>query len=507
MRERKPSREERKQREKTELSRQKLQEQAFLETQRNVFARIQRGEDYWDGRTMENWDRPPEDLGPPPTSRSHWTQEEWIPPPAAPYSPPSPREPERPPAGRDAPEDRKLAYRDAAYDYEDERGYLEDDRDWSPGRDQRDGQPDWGYTHLNPAITSMRWDAPEEPEKPKKSKGKTFFAVLLILLLAASALFVIHGTLVHPPELPDAVQEEGVAPGYLGAGRREGVYTFLLIGRDDIEGGGGNTDTIMVGCFDTENGTVDVLSIFRDTLVDVPWEIKKINSVYNVEGIRGVQKQVKNLIGYVPDYYFVVEMRAVTQLVDAIGGVDYDVPYNMDYDDPVQDLHIHFAQGMQHLNGEDAVKILRWRKNNSGENISVGDVGRVEIQHDFLKSVARQALSFRTVTKIRQLARIVDSSLSSNLSYGEMFWFGEQALGLQDDGIHFHSLPGDYDGALWSKTYQNYQSYVFVNAGELLDIVNQNMNPYLEDIPAESQHILNGTTVSSKPVLPGRSGG
>ena len=57
------------------------------------------------------------------------------------------------------------------------------------------------------------------------------------------------------------------------------MYTFLLVGRDD--GGGGNTDTIMVGCYDVKNATLDVLSIYRDTLVDVPWEIKKINSVYN----------------------------------------------------------------------------------------------------------------------------------------------------------------------------------------------------------------------------------
>ena len=87
------------------------------------------------------------------------------------------------------------------------------------------------------------------------------------------------------------------------------MYTFLLVGRDD--GGGGNTDTIMVGCYDVKNATLDVLSIYRDTLVDVPWEIKKINSVYNNQGMEGVQQQVKNLIGYVPDYYFVVELDAV----------------------------------------------------------------------------------------------------------------------------------------------------------------------------------------------------
>ena len=345
----------------------------------------------------------------------------------------------------------------------------------------------------------LRWDSPEEGEKPKRGKRKILVTILLVLALLLAGLAVVHQMLVRAPELPSTAAE-GIPPVLLEAGRKPGVYTFLLVGRDD--GGGGNTDTIMVGCFDTENGTADVLSIFRDTLVDVPWDIKKINSVYNVQGIDGLKAQVRNLIGYAPDYYFIVEMGALAEIVDTIGGVDYAVPYNMDYDDPTQDLHIHFQQGMQHLNGEDAVKVLRWRKNNSGDALSIGDVGRVELQHDFLRAMADQALSLGNLTKIRQIAQIVDENLESDLSYGEMFWFGEKAIGMGKDGIRFHSLPGDYGGTMWSQTYHNYQSYVFVNDSELLGIVNQYMNPYQQDIPPESQHVLNGTTVSSHTVLP-----
>ena len=154
--------------------------------------------------------------------------------------------------------------------------------------------------------------------------------VLLVLLALLAIGFVIHQIYVRPPDIPThEIQEAGTDPGSLGVGRREDVYTFLLVGRDDGQGGGGNTDTMMVGCYDVKNGTVDVLSIYRDTMVDVPWEIPKINSVYNRQGIEGVQKQIKNLIGYTPDYYFVVELDAVAELVDAIGGVDYEVPYNI----------------------------------------------------------------------------------------------------------------------------------------------------------------------------------
>ena len=155
---------------------------------------------------------------------------------------------------------------------------------------------------------------------------------------------------------------------------------------------------------------------------------------------------------------------------------------------------------MQHLNGEDAVKVLRWRKNNSGESLSVGDVGRVEVQHSFLRALAKEMVSLGTLTKIGEIVDIVDRNLESNLDYGEMIWFGERALGLKEGSIRFHNLPGDYTGTMWSPTYQNYQSYVFVNSSALRDLINQYMNPYLEDITPDMQHVVQDTTVNNLPV-------
>ena len=127
----------------------------------------------------------------------------------------------------------------------------------------------------------------------KRRRRKVLLIVLIVLLALVAAGVIIHQIYVRPPEIPSQETSQGTDPGVLGAGRRDGVYTFLLVGRDD--GGGGNTDTIMVGCYDVKNATLDVLSIYRDTLVDVPWEIKKINSVYNNQGWKG-PAQVKNLI-------------------------------------------------------------------------------------------------------------------------------------------------------------------------------------------------------------------
>ena len=382
------------------------------------------------------------------------------------------------------------------------RGNFADD--FSPGYREGESWEDRPHVPEDDWVEADRPGHAAAPRRRRRKRRRVLLVVLLVLAVLAAAGVAAHALLIRAPELPaepDGPQSEGTDPGSLGAGRREGVYTFLLVGRDD--GGGGNTDTIMVGCFDTKNGTLDVLSIFRDTLVDVPWEIKKINSVYNRQGIEGLQAQVKNLIGYQPDYYFVLELSAVTELVDTIGGVDYEVPYDMDYDDPTQDLHIHFKKGMQHLDGADAVKLLRWRKNNSGTKLSVGDIGRVEIQHSFLQAMAAQTLRIGNLTKIKSIADIVTTNLTSDLGYGEMIWFGEQALGMARENIRFHSLPGDYNGSLWSQTYQNYQSYVFVNGTALRDLVNTYLDPYTQPITADQQHILHDTTVDTQTSLPG----
>lgn len=415
MKDRRLDEEERRQREKEELSRQRMQDQAYREAQRGVYNRIY---------------------------------------------------------GQQAPPSNEY------------RAYYHDLQYREPGR------PPGSSPH----------PSHEAPPPPKKKKKRWRWVLLILLLLIACmsvSVAVIHALFVKAPVVPsqEEAQGEGTHPELLEAGRREEVYTFLLVGRDD--GGGGNTDTMMVGCFDAANGTLDVLSLYRDTLVDVPWDPMKLNSVYNYKGLDGLKEEIRDLIGYAPDYHFVLELDIVSQLVDAIGGVDYYVPYNMDYDDPTQDLHIHFDEGMQHLNGEDAVKVLRWRKNNSGEKLSVGDIGRVEVQHSFLKAFAKQALSLSTLANLKEVLNVVDENLSSNLTYGEMIWFGEKALGMAEGSIRFHNLPGDASGSLWSPNVGNYQSYVFVNDTALLELVNAHMNPYVRPITEDMQHIIHATTVNN----------
>ena len=245
-------------------------------------------------------------------------------------------------------------------------------------------------------------------------------AVLAAVLLAA---FLFLHFFIQKPTLPtepkvSMPQESGELlatdrPGRTSADRKEDFFTFLVIGRDT--GGGGNTDTLMLAAYDVPNQKLNVMSIPRDTMVNVPWDIKRINSVYNFygggdEGIESLYKEISQLVGFVPDYEVIVEWEAVGELVDALGGVYFDVPIDMNYDDPTQDLHIHINKGYQKLNGEQAMGVVRYRHDNmvNGrmKGYPNGDLGRIETQQAFLTAVVEQCLQIQNVTRINELAKV-----------------------------------------------------------------------------------------------------
>ena len=217
-------------------------------------------------------------------------------------------------------------------------------------------------------------------------------AVALAGVLAWQSLFVrpdLNTGKTEPQETEeptDPVEEidwgEGTRPRSDGERKSQDYYTVLILGRDT--GGGGNTDTMLLASYDVTNQKATVMSIPRDTMVNVSWDIKKINSVYNTygggdRGIQALYKEISQLVGFEPDYQVIVEWEAVGEIVDAMGGVWFDVPRNMNYDDPLQNLHIHQEKGYRLLTGEDAMEVLRYRHDNRKNGVTLGypegDVG------------------------------------------------------------------------------------------------------------------------------------
>ena len=336
-------------------------------------------------------------------------------------------------------------------------------------------------------------------EKKRKKKSRltrqqkiliavaALLAVALVVVAACESLFV-------RPELPGKTDDpdkeiidygEGVRPKAGGERKSEDYYTVLILGRDT--GGGGNTDTMLLASYDVTNQKATVMSIPRDTMVNVSWDIKRINSVYNMngqgeKGIQALYKEVAQLVGFEPDYQVVVEWDAVGEIVDAMGGVYFDVPRNMNYDDPIQDLHIHQEKGYRLLTGEDAMQVIRYRHdNNMKYGYSDGDLGRIKTQQAFLKAVVEQLLQVKNIPKINQFAKVFQKNVETDLTFSNLCWFGQQAVmgGLTVENVEFVTMPNT-PVSCWSRVYRNYQSYVVPNARELLELVNEKLSPFVE---------------------------
>lgn len=327
-------------------------------------------------------------------------------------------------------------------------------------------------------------------------KQKVLITLCVIMAVALGGVIAYKGLFVRPdlPSIssPMTKGDDGMAPKVSGARKSKDFYTILLLGRDT--GGGGNCDTMMLVSYDVTNQKMYVMSIPRDTMVNVPWDVKKINSVYNMKGggnkgINAVDKEISDLIGFVPDYSVILEWPAVGKLVDAIGGVYFDVPRDMDYEDPTQDLSIHLKKGYQKLNGQQAMSVVRFRDGKNG--YKNGDLGRIETQQNFMKAVFKQLLQIKNVSKINEFSNIFEKNVKTDLSVQNLFWFGKSAIlgGLSMDNVNFITMPNQ-STSCWSRSYHNYQSYVVPKADELLALVNNHLSPFKEEVTLRDLDVM-----------------
>ena len=258
--------------------------------------------------------------------------------------------------------------------------------------------------------------------------------------------------------------------------RKGGFYTILLSGLDDDNGG---SDTNILMAVDTVNGYVYGVSIPRDSKAIIGGKAHKINYAYNKGGTALLASTVSEQLGIPVDYTVCVNLQGFTALVDAIGGVDFEVPINMDYDDPIQGLSIHFKKGMQHLSGADALRVVRFRHNNDGTGYGSEDLGRMQTQQKFLKAVAKKMLSFENlISNPRKYAEIFGQYVDTDLSVTDLAWFGMQVLGMGVDKIDFSTLPNEWK-----------YPYIYLDPDETLALVNTYLNPYVEDRTAEDLNL------------------
>lgn len=334
-----------------------------------------------------------------------------------------------------------------------------------------------------------------QKKNPAKRRPERLVVTLLSLLFLSTAVFATVKYVFRAPELdtdkpvvtPDGTASTDVdrtdtdEPDAPGRTRRKYCYNILVSGLDDDNGG---SDTNILVRFDVPNKLIDLVSLPRDTLLHNDYRNNKLNFAYAKGGTELLMEQIENLLGVPVDFYVTVNLKGFIALVDQIDGVDFDIPINMDYDDPYQDLHIHFTKGPRHLNGQEAMEVVRFRHNNDGTGYGTEDIGRIGTQQAFLKAVAKQLLQIGNVKNIPALVDIFYTYVKTDLTTGNLVWLGNEALNIGTENIHFATLPGDGSG------YYNKQSVYVLDAQATCDLVNEALNPYNEALTLEDMDIL-----------------
>ena len=209
---------------------------------------------------------------------------------------------------------------------------------------------------------------------------------------------------------------------------------------------GGRADTIIVASYDPEKKYIDLISIPRDTYNYVEGheslDQKKINSVYGYKengGSKGLKREVSKILNIPIKYYVKVKYSGLEDIIDVLGGIEVDVPFDMDYDDPYAEpeLHIHIKKGKQILDGKTSIEYLRWRKNN-GE-AGDGDLGRINRQQRFIKSVIKKSFGF----KLPAVIKTAFNYIQTDMGLDEMIYYATTAIGMDFENLKTYRLPGD----------------------------------------------------------------
>lgn len=299
----------------------------------------------------------------------------------------------------------------------------------------------------------------ENTQKTPKLKRKRYFRIFfsVVLVIAVIAGICIGCDFSTNDDITD---DNVLAPVDI----KEGKINVLLLGVD-IEGL--RTDAMMVASYDISENKVNLLSIPRDTRMYIGTKYQKINAAHAIGGMKGKiagpegsVEAVTRLTAIPINYYIEFSFGAIDNFINALGGVDFDVPdvegkgRGMNYDDPVQSLHIHLKPGMQHLNGNQVQQLLRYRKSNTkGLGYPEGDRGRVSMQQSFIRALVDQKFTVSNLSKIPDIITSIKEGIKTNMSIVDMTKYMKYLKDFSSENITAYQLPGEGNGTDYGASY------------------------------------------------------
>lgn len=277
--------------------------------------------------------------------------------------------------------------------------------------------------------------------------------------------------------------------------RREMFWTFLIIGLNE----GRNANTVMVASYCGITREANLVSIPRDIAINSNRRgaAQKLASSYlagagggrgRAGGIAQVQRDVMNVVGFIPDYYVLIDYDTFFTIIDAVGGVEIYVPIRMMYTDIYQDLFIDLQPGLQHMDSETALLFSRFRQGDDGfPSMPGGDIGRTRNQQVVINAVIDSLLSPGNIFRIREFVDIFNESVYTNLTFMDMMFFALELNHVRGaDALSTTTFVPARSGG------RAYQYREWLSPAAVLEIVNSTLNPFYQDIELRDLNILTG---------------
>jgi len=343
-------------------------------------------------------------------------------------------------------------------------------------------------------------------DTPKKVKPLAFYMISggLIALAAVTVIWLIgwsvYSFFIYKPDVEDSPEEipfdtsglivETNEPDSTDTDepdkppvdppKKTESYNFLLIGRDAVAL---NTDVIMLLNFNVTDKKLSIMQIPRDTYIVVDNNEYKINALFAHYYTEGENKGEKDLEAYGLSqfaslleknlclkihYYAMVNLEGFRNIVDILGGVEVDIPADMYYEDPYQNLTINLKAGKQLLDGKKAEGFVRFRA-----AYVQADIGRMDAQKIFMSALLKEVKDHFNINTIVKIANQVFENVKTDVSLNDMIYFAKNLLSIDLNAMSFMSMTGyspmPPEGCVW---------YYVMNRQGVRDLINEYFNIY-----------------------------
>ncbi|MBD7983239.1 LCP family protein [Sporosarcina sp. Sa2YVA2] len=214
-----------------------------------------------------------------------------------------------------------------------------------------------------------------------------------------------------------------------------GEINVLLLGSDARKEEDGRSDTLMIANYNQDTEKVKLISIMRDTYVEIPGHgMQKMNSAFTIGGPELVRQTIKDNFGLDVHYYAMVDFKGFPKIADIIApnGIEVDIPYTMSHG-----IYMTLNKGVQTLNGEQLLGYVRFRHD------SKNDFGRVERQQEVISKLKDEAVSVHSLVKLPKLLGAAEAYIDTNLDKMKMLSIGKGLLDNKSGKIETFRIPVD----------------------------------------------------------------